>query len=134
MGFDLSEEFGSNETAEKEGVWVPIGEEATVKIARLGNPDAQQAYRRIPRATRRQIEEGTLSNKQAESFLVSFIAKNLLKDWKGFTDGGKAISYSSENALKMLKKHRRFRDKIWELATDDDLFNVREEEADIKNS
>ena len=34
---------------------------------------------------------------------------------------------------KMLKKHRRFRDKIWEIAADEGLFNVDLEE-DAKNS
>lgn len=134
MDLDLAEEFGSDETAEVEGVWVPLGSDAAVKVARLGNPDAQAAYKRIPRIVRRQIEEGTMTAAQSRKFLVSFVAKNLLKDWKNLSDGGKTVKYSIEAAEKMLRKHRRFQDRIWELASDEDLFNVHEVEEDAKNS
>ena len=134
MDLDLSEEFGSDETAEIEGVWVPLGGDAAVKVARLGNPDAQAAYRKIPRQVRRQIEEGTMTADQSRKFLVRFIASNLLKDWKNLADGGKSVKYSVEAAEKMLRKHRRFQDRIWELANDEELFNVQEVEEDSKNS
>ena len=135
MGLDLSEEFGSNKTAEKEGVWVSLGEEAEVKVARLGNPDAARAYRKIPRSIRRQIEEGTMSNTQAEQFLAEFIARHILKDWKGLMDAGKALSVcTAESAKTFLMKYRRFRERIWEIANDEDLFNVSDAKEEAKNS
>ncbi len=134
MDLDLSEEFGSDETAEIEGVWVPLGGDAKVKVARLGNPAAQAAYRKIPRVIRRQIEEGTMTDKEARKFLSKFVAKNLLKDWENLSDGGKPLGkYSEETGLTMLRKHRRFQDRVWEIAADEDLFNVREVEDDAKN-
>ena len=132
MGFDLSEEFGSNETAEVEGVWVPLGEGARVRVSRLGNPKAQVAYKRIPRAVRRMLDEGTMTNTQATDFLARFISEHILKDWEGLADKGKTLVYSTETALEMLRTHRRFRDKIWELSCDEELFNVELEE-DVKN-
>ena len=130
---DLAEEYGSNAEAEINGVWVPVGVEAEVKVARLGNVEAQKAYRKIPRPIRRRIEEGYLNDKQAENFICDFLASHILKDWKNLSDGPKPIKYSSENAIKMLKKYRRFRDKIWELSAEEDLFNTSEVEQDAKN-
>lgn len=134
MALDMSEEFGSNETAEIEGVWISLGEDAAVKVARLGNPDAQKAYKKIPRAITRAIEEGGMGNKQAAQFLSRFIADHILKDWKGLADKGKSLpSYTPEHGAKHLKEFRRFRDRIWEISQDDALYNVEMEE-DIKNS
>ncbi len=132
MGFDLEEEFGSNERAEIDGVWVSLGEDAGIKVARLGNPDAQRAYRKIPRPIRRQIEEGTMGNEQSEKFLTRFMSEHVLKDWKGLSENGKSLpNYTSEVGAKQLKR-RRFRDRVWEASLDEDLFNV-ELEDDAKN-
>lgn len=132
MGFDLSEELGSNETAEVEGVWVSLGEDGKVRVAYLGNKQSQAAYKRIPKAIRRMLEGSTMSNKQAVDFLCAFIADHILKGWEGLANEGKSLVYSVETAKKMLKTHRRFREKIWELSQDEDLFNVELKE-DAKN-
>lgn len=132
MGYDLDEELGSNERAEIEGVWVSLSEDAGIKVARLGNPEAQRAYRKIPRPIRNQIEQGTMGNKQSEKFLTHFMAEHVLKDWKGLSENGKSLpSYTAERGAKQLKR-RRFRDRVWEASLDDDLFNV-ELEDDAKN-
>lgn len=133
MALKLSEDFGSNETASTEGVWLSLGGEAEVLVARLGNREAQRAYKKMPAAIRRQLEDGLMGNDQATDFLCKFMSDHLLKDWKNLADSDKLIKYSPEAAHKMLKKYRRFRDRIWELANDEDLFNVEVAE-DRKNS
>ena len=134
MSVDLSEEFGSNERAEIEGVWVSLGEDAGIKVARLGNPEAQKAYRKIPRAITRAIEGGVMGNKEAVKFLSRFMANHILKDWKGLSHKGKPLpAYSSEHGAEHMKEFRRFRDRVWEISVDDDLYNV-ELEDDVGNS
>lgn len=131
---ELGEEFGSNESAEKDGVWVSLGEGAQIKVARLGNSEAQRAYRKIPRAMRRMIEDGVLDNKQASDFLAGFLSNHILKGWEGLADKGKPLGeITPESAKSFMIKYRRFRDRVMELSQDDDLFNVEVEE-DIKNS
>ncbi len=134
IDFDLNEEFGSNETAEIEGVWIHLGEVARVRVARLGNPKTQKAYRKIPKAIRSQMEQGILGNKQTRQFMVKFLAAYVLMDWDKLYDDGKLLpSYSSDLGTKFLLKYRRFQDRIWELSLDDDLFNVGEVEDDAGN-
>ncbi len=133
MDFDLDEEFGSNERAEIDGVWVSLGEDAGVKVSRLGNPEAQRAYRKIPRAIRKSIEDGSMGNKQAILFLAKFMAEHILQDWKGLSSKGKSLpSYTSERGKEHMVEFRRFRDKVWEISVDEDLYNVELEE-DVKN-
>ena len=135
MGLDLSEEFGSNKTAEKEGVWVSLGEEAEVKVARLGNPDAARAYRKIPYVIQKQIEDGTMGTLQGEQFLADFVSRHILKDWKGLDDAGKSLGpCTMDSAKKFCLKYRRFRERIWEISQDDKLFNIAEEKEEVKNS
>ena len=133
--FDLNEEFGSNETAEVEGVWSYLGATAKIKVARLGNTEAQKAYRKIPKQIRDQIEKGNMGNTQAIQFLSKFLANHILKDWSGLADAGKSLpAYSSETGAEFLLRYRRFRDRVWEIAVDDDLFNVKEVEETAGNS
>ncbi len=128
--FDLSDEFGSSEKASVEGVWIQLGEKARILVARLANPAAQKAYKKIPKAVRKLHESGNTSNKQMTEFLCRFLASQILKDWEDMFDKGKALpAYTEEHGFAFLTKYRRFRDRVWELADDEDLFNVEVEEA-----
>lgn len=137
-GFDLSEAFGTSEVAEVDGVWCSLDADdaAALKVARLGNPEAQRAYRKIPREMRRRIEDGTLGNEQSIAFLADFLSRNILRDWRGLALAGKDLpKYTLEEGARQLKHKvhgRRFRDKVWELASDEDRFNVGES-VDRKN-
>ena len=81
--FDLSEEFGSNESASISGVWFELGDGAAVKVSRLGNPETQKAYKRIPRAIRRQMDEGTVENKQQIQFLSDLYRSTFFRTGEG---------------------------------------------------
>ena len=134
MATDFSAIFGSNETAGIEGVAVPLGGGTEITVARLGNVKAQEAYRALPEVTRRMIEEGLMEDEEAVEFLSKFMVDHLLKGWKGFNDDGKPLPFSHKNASRMLKKHRRFRNRIWDLASDEKIFNVPESERAAGNS
>ena len=133
MSLDLGEKFGTNPKAEIDGVWQELGGEAAVKVARLGNKEAQRAYKKMPKAVRNMVDEGTMDGTQAESFLAGYLADNILKGWRGLAIDGKDLpDYSPEEGKKFMLRFRRFRERVWELAADDDLFNVEAEE-DAKN-
>lgn len=133
MGLDLDDKFGSNPRAEIEGVWQELGDGAAVKVARLGNKEAARAYRKLPKAVRNAVNEGALDDTQAEFFIADYLSKHILKDWRGLSENGKPLSsYSPAVGAEVMKRKRRFRERIWELAADDDLFNVESEE-DAKN-
>lgn len=130
---DLDEKFGTNVKAEIEGIWIHLGPTAALKIARLGNKEAARAWRKIPKAIRVALDEGAIADTQAENFLASYLAEHILKDWKGLSQNGKELPpYDQTIGAKILREKRRFRDRVMEIAQDDDLFNV-EAEQDAKN-
>lgn len=132
-GLDLSDAFGTNPLAEVQGVWKELGGGAAIKVARLGNKEATRAYRKLPKVHRSNFEEGVLDNAQTEAFIADFVAKHILRDWRGLADQGKPLpAYDPGAGKKFLIKYRRFREKVWEIATDDSMFNIEVEE-DAKN-
>ena len=138
MALDLQRAFGSSETASVDGVWVPLDGDAKVKVARVGHPQAIKAYRRLPRHIQIAIERADPESGQVRDYLVQYMAEHILRDWENLADGltkegkDKTLKYSVENAKLMLRKYRRFRDRIWEIANDEDLFNTEMAE-DAKN-
>ena len=126
---NLSGAFGSSDKASSEGVWVSLGEDSEIKVRRLGSPKVQRAYRNLPKNVQRQVESGTLSSQQATRFVCQFLAENVLVDWAELEDEGEPLGdYDSEVASKLLQKYHRLRDRVWELAQDEDLFNIEEDE------
>ena len=133
MGLDLDEKFGTNPKAEIEGVWIPLGDGARVKVARFANKQATRAYRSIPKAARMAIETGDAEGGPAQQFMARHMAEHVLRDWEGLAEGGKPLpDYDPEIGYKVLLAKRRFRERIYELSCDEDLFNT-EAEADAKN-
>lgn len=133
VGLDLSDKYGTNPKAEITGVWQELGGGAAIKVARLGNKEAVRAYKKIPKAIRIAVDEGILEGTQAEAFLAGYLAENILKDWRGLMVDGKDLpKYDVMEGKKFMIRFRRFRERVWELSADDDLFNVEAEE-DAKN-
>lgn len=126
-------QFATNEQLENEGVWEDLDGDARVKVARLGNKRFQQKWKMIPRAIKRRIDNGTLSDKKDTELFSELIAETLLLDWENLTDEGVLLEYSKETAKKILIKYKEFRSLIWELANDIKLFSEQIVEDDAKN-
>lgn len=136
MTFDLAKEFNrSEEQKEREarGVWLPITGGAKLLIARAGNENYVREYNRIPRATRRRIEEGRVSAESAEPVLAALIVNTVLLGWDGLTEDGKVVKYSKEKATEYLIKYPQFFTLVWELATEEENFHQEGVEEEVKN-
>lgn len=135
MSFELSK-FKTDEQKEIEGVWENLTEdgEAAILVARVGNKAFNQAYKKLPKVTQRMIEQGLMLDEDSDKILCSIIGSTILLDWRGLTDEGKLIKYSTENAAKFLLKYKEFRSLVWELAQDFQRFHDEGLKADIKNS
>ena len=118
---------------ELEGVWEDLGDDAKVLVARVGNSAFQQEYGKLPRGTRRMIENNTLNNDKSEAILSRIMANTILLGWEGIKENDKTIKYSVENATKVLKDIPEFRSIIWELANEFQRFHEESVEADVKN-
>jgi len=134
MTFDLHTEFGTDEKSELEGVWEEVSEGARVLVARVGNDRFTERYKRLGKGLQRQLDRGTLPEDKQAAILIAIIADTILLDWSGFADEGKSIEYSKENAKLMLKKYPDFRQFVWDIANDADLYRTEDREEDLGNS
>ncbi len=134
MTFDLQKEFATDEKSELEGIWEDVGGGAKVLVARVGNKEYTERFRRIGKGLQRQLDRGTLPEDKQAAILISIIADTILLDWKGFADEGKLLPYSKEDAKTMLKKYPDFRQFVWDIANDAENYRVKNREDDLGNS
>lgn len=132
MAFDLKE-FAVDAKKELDGVWENIGGDAELLIARIGNPKYKEAFRKLPRGTRRMIESGTLPEAQSEKMFCQILASTVLLGWKNLIEDGKDVLYSEEKAAEMLLKYPEFRAIVEDLGNDMRRFHEESKEADLKN-
>lgn len=133
MAFELNK-LATDRTKETEGVWEDIGGDASLLVARIGNEKYKEGYKRLPKGTRRMIENQTIPDDQADDIICGLFARTILLDWKNLSEGGKDIPYSEENAKQMMLKYPEFRELVSDLANDFQRFHEESVEGDVKNS
>ncbi len=134
MTFDLQKEFATDEKSELEGIWEDVGEGAKVLVARVGNKQYTERFKRLGKGLQRQLDRGTMPEDKQAAILISILADTILLDWEGFADEGKTLPYSKENAKAMLKKYPDFRQFVWDIANDSENYRVKDREDDLGNS
>lgn len=119
-------QFATDEKAEIEGRWFPIGD-SQVLIARTGNPKYRDLVRKKLRSYVTSLKMGMLDENVQESVMVEIIARTILLDWKGFTKGGEPYAYTVAAAQEMLGKFKDFREFV--VTNADDMQNYKAESA-----
>lgn len=128
--------FATDEKLEHEGKWFILTEEKNpdgttkqvrVKIARTGNTQYREMLRAKLKPVQNSLMKGFYDGDAADPMLIEVMAKTIVKDWEGFTEGGKAYTYSSARAQEMLTKYKDFRD--WVAKNADDMQAYKEESA-----
>ena len=122
--------FKADKKKEEEGVWIDIGEDARIKVARLNNEKYKNHFRRTTKPYRRQIRNGNLAEDVAERLLIDAMANTILLGWENLEEGGKAIKYSVENAKRILSESVDFRDLVSDAAGEIESYRIEDlEEA-----
>lgn len=130
------QKFASNQTKEKEGVWIDLDETTRVKIARMDNPAFKKAMQKELGPYKQAVRSGTLSEQQSEKIMSKVLAETILVGWEGMTDGGKELPYTAENACRILATPhlKDFRTMIVGFSEDAALFREAQLEDAEKNS
>ena len=120
---DLKKEFSFDEDLSNDGVWVSIGEDAKVLIARMNN----ERYRKgLRKAVLPYTRRGTsMTEAQNREVLARMTAKYILLDWKGITEDGQELKYSEEESYRLLTEYEDFFHLAVGIASDAD--NYRKE-------
>lgn len=135
-GNNLSKLFGTDMVAEVEGVWIDYAEGVSMKIARMGG--ANYEYSRYLSAQLKpykfQLDKGTLSEEKSKEIMADVIARCVLKDWKGVTDGqGQPIEFSLAAAKEILFQYPELLKDLQTQASDYRRFALEVLEDVVKN-
>ena len=133
---NIYSKFKTDENAETNGVWVDIGDGASVKVARLGNPNHEKIMERLRKPYRGILRTGgSLPDSVSTDIAIKGIVDSILLDWDGFQDeNGKDLPYSQEAADKLLREMKDFRELVAFLATEQETFRAEGLKEAAKNS
>lgn len=125
---DIFATFATDEVAEAEGRWFPLSKDASVLVARTGNPNYLKSLRQRMKDAQIDTEDTSETNEKLVSDLVvETMAETILLGWKGLKFKGTAVEYTKANA-KMLLEVRDFRKRISGIADAHESFRLKEEE------
>lgn len=122
---------------EREGIWVDYRDGSKVKVARIGNPNFTRIYDAKLKPHRRKQRAGSMETELETRILCEVVAKTVLLDWKGFTQGKgedkKEYKYTEKRAFDMLSKSIDFRNEIVDLAAAEETFHQDDQKDSEKN-
>ena len=67
---DIKKEYGTSKKLELEGVWLEVGEEAKVRVARANNKPYLNEIENLSKPFRKQIRRGTFSSKRFDEIVL----------------------------------------------------------------
>jgi len=103
-------DFRTDEDKQIHGVWVDFGAGAAFKIASLENPEFVEAFRR---ETKPYTDLGReVPEDDQEDIMVRLMAQHIILDWKNVYDDEEELSYSYENALRLVTEIKWLRDRV----------------------
>ena len=133
---DFFAEFAVNETAAKEGVFVPYSGDVEFKIAKTGTRTyrnfASPLFQRNERILK---QKGDAAEDKATELIITVMANVVLVGWRGdLKYQGQPLGESPAEKAKKLLAHEGFRDWVDAQSKREDLYKeVQDEEADAKN-
>lgn len=132
----FAKRFCSDRDLEENGVWIDLGDDIQIKVARTRSRGATAALARLNRPYENMRLSGrALPEAVKEKIARQWVAEAVLLDWKGVTDAdGKALAYSVEAALKVLEAFPDFLDEVVYFANQQESFRAEALEAAKGNS
>ena len=126
---DIFAAYATDEKAELEGQWFPLGKDCSLLVARSGNAVYTAALRKALEKNQIDLEGGGPdADFLAESLIVDVMASTILLGWKGLSFKGKDVEHSCEMAKTMLRV-KDFRKKVTNFSDNFEAFRVKAETA-----
>ena len=125
---DIAKKFGTDKSAEENGVWIDIGDGAKIKVARLGNRYYKEAFKQKTKPYNKRMD--SIPEDIAEKILIEAMVEGILLDWQGFLIDGVSYPYNKQNAFNILQKYNDFRDLVISHASE--IENYKKEELKEK--
>src|SRR2546423_5872900 len=122
MPMDFKKTFGFDKAKAADGVWVDLGQDTHIKVAKLGTNQYQLALMRHTRKYQAQIRVNRLDPEAMAEITAHTLADSILLDWKGVVEDEQPVPYNRQNAYRLLKEYPDFRALVEQHANDSELF------------
>lgn len=124
---DIFEHYATDEKAELEGVWRPMGT-GQVKVARANNNNYIELLNKLIEEHGQALDGNSPAAIELnKKVMIRVFAETILLDWKDLGYKGKPLPYSLDNA-KMLLQHADFRNKVSALSNEFSAYKAKQEE------
>ncbi len=123
--------FIADPKPQEEGVWINFDEDQGVafKIAYIGNAKYERKFSQLSLKARRKTRGRELDPRAFTQLTNTAMIGTILLDWRGLKDDDKEFTFNEENAERLLKESKVFRDFIQEEAMILDNFQTLDTEA-----
>jgi hypothetical protein len=125
--------FKTNSKLENSGVWVKCGN-GEILLASKTSETYKKVIKRLLQPHETSIALGIMTEEESDILDRRCTAEGLILDWKGFTENGQEIVYSSDNAFRLLGEAKAFRKFVDRECASLENFREKKEEIETKNS
>lgn len=134
MSFDIFAAYATDENLENNGTSFPLGD-GTLLVARAGNRKYSRAITKAVEQRRVELDQGgadasdaaaDAAGKVSDEIMVDVMARTILLGWSNMSFQGVDLSYSEENARKVLSV-KDFRKHVAGLSDQMDAYRVKAE-------
>lgn len=124
-------QFETDKVAEAEGIQVPLGDGAWIKIARMGNPNMVRYVRKAtaPWGGR----QDRIPAEERERIMLDALVETVVLDWGGIFEGPDEVPFSRDNVKRVLRSYPDFLVRVSELASNYETFRRESMEEDQGN-
>jgi hypothetical protein len=131
----LYDTYSTDQVAEADGVWVPFGAEARVKIRRFQSKPVQLVQQRLQKPYAGLTRAGqNLPDEIAEKIAIQLIAEAVIVDWEGVTDReGNTLPNTVEAKVQVLTDLPDFRNAVANASMEREVFRQQDNEESAKN-
>ncbi|UYE91984.1 tail assembly chaperone [Klebsiella phage vB_KmiS-Kmi2C] len=138
----LYSQYATNQDKESTGATIEVGvnddDNSVISfvVARMGgaNKAYQKALEEATRPYRRQLQQGTLSEKISEDILKRVFCKTILKGWSNVRDQfNEVLPFNQDTAYKLMTELPELYRELSEQASDIALFRDEQLKEEAKN-
>lgn len=134
MGFEISK-LATDRTAEVVGTWTEdLGAGLKLLVAREGNARFTDEMRKAVKMRAGAGGLGELTAEAAAEIAVDVYARTILLGWEGLEENGKPVTYSVEEAKRLLEQYPDFFKLVQTQARRVDLFRAQKRKEAEGNS
>ncbi len=125
--------FKTDSDLETGGVWVDLDDVSKIKVARSDNKNFTNKLTKLMTPYKNAIRSNTLSEDIADKIMLKCMSETILVDWEGITEEGEPLEYTPDNAYRILKSYKDFRNLVSSISEDLTNYKISSDKDTEKN-